>query len=85
MVNITTLTNREYCVIVNPVDEDGRPQLGKLKLVKGEKSFFLMPGEELMQGIQKIHILGENQGLVLKANEKFNDNVSIYTKTTGAK
>ena len=40
-VAITTLTNRQYCVIVNPVGEGGKPQLGTKKLVKGEVSFFL--------------------------------------------
>jgi len=33
VVNITTLTSRQYCVILNPVDENGHPQLGKKKLV----------------------------------------------------
>lgn len=34
VVNITTLNSRQYCVILNPVDENGRPQLAKKKLVK---------------------------------------------------
>ena len=34
MVRITTLSNRQYCVIMNPVDENGKPQLGKRKLVR---------------------------------------------------
>lgn len=34
VVKITTLTNRQYCVILNPVDENCKPQLGKKKLVK---------------------------------------------------
>jgi major vault protein len=53
-VNITTLTNRQYAVILDPVDKDGKPQLGRKKLVKGESSFFLMPGERLEKGIQNI-------------------------------
>jgi len=52
VVPITTLTNRQYCVIIDPVDKDGKPQLGQKKLVKGEKSFFLQPGEKLEKGIQ---------------------------------
>ena len=34
-VDITTLSSRQYCVIVNPVGPDGKPQLGARKLVKG--------------------------------------------------
>jgi len=73
VVNITSLSNRQYCVILDPVDAKGRPQLGQKKLVKGEKSFFLMPGEKLEKGIQNVYILGEEEGLVLKANESFMD------------
>ncbi|KAF6041169.1 MVP [Bugula neritina] len=73
VVNITSLSNRQYCVILNPVDENGKPQLSKKKLVRGECSFFLMPGETLEKGIQAIYVLGEHQGLILKAIEKFDD------------
>jgi len=72
-VDITTLNNRQYCVINNPIGENGKPQLGAKKLVKGEKSFFLQPGETLEDGIQEIFILGENEGVVLRANEAFSD------------
>lgn len=34
VVHITTLSNRQYCVILNPVDDKGRPQLSKKKLVR---------------------------------------------------
>lgn len=73
VVNITTLTNRQYCVILDPVDEKGNPQFGRRKLVKGEKSFFLMPGEQLEKGIQNIYVLGENEGLILRAIDGFID------------
>ncbi|BFZ18950.1 hypothetical protein BsWGS_21989 [Bradybaena similaris] len=73
VVNITTLNNRQYCVILDPVDDSGKPQLGQKKLVKGEKSFFLMPGEKLEKGIQNVYILGEDEGLILKATETFQD------------
>lgn len=73
VVNITTLTNRQYCVILDPVDDAGKPQLGQKKLVKGEKSFFLMPGERLEKGIQNVYILGEDEGLILKASETYQD------------
>ena len=76
VVNITTLTNRQYAVILDPVDSKGKPQMGRRKLVKGELSFFLMPGERLERGIQNMYVLGENEGLILKATESFSDGVS---------
>lgn len=42
--------------------------------LKGEKSFFLQPGENLRYGIQDINILGEDEGLILRAREGFTDN-----------
>ena len=73
VVKITTLTNRQYCVIMDPAGADGKPQLGQKKLVKGEKSFFLLPGESLEKGIQNVYVLGEDEGLILKASEAFKD------------
>lgn len=73
VIKITTLTNRQYCVILDPAGPDGKPQLGQKKLVKGEKSFFLMPGERLEKGIQNVYVLGEDEGLILKAIEAFTD------------
>ena len=73
LVEITTLSNRQYVVVVNPVDADGKPQLGKRFLVKGYASFFLMPGESLEKGIQDVYCLGEDDGLILRANEAFED------------
>ena len=40
---------------------------------QGEKSFFLRPGEHLEAGIQDMFILGEDEGLILRANESFVD------------
>uniref|UniRef100_A0A0R3T9X5 Major vault protein n=1 Tax=Rodentolepis nana TaxID=102285 RepID=A0A0R3T9X5_RODNA len=42
-------------------------------LVTGEKSFFLQPGESLLDGIQDVYVLSEEDGLVLKALENFID------------
>lgn len=44
---------------------------------QGEKSFFLMPGEKLEKGIQNVYILGEDEGLILRARETFTDGVCI--------
>jgi len=73
LVDIITLTNRQYCFIANPVGSDGKPQLGKKKLVKGEKSFFLQPGEILESGVLDVYVLSEEESLVLRAIEEFED------------
>ncbi|XP_001368214.2 major vault protein [Monodelphis domestica] len=67
IVKITTLGPRNYCVIVDPVGPDGKNQLGHKRVVKGEKSFFLQPGESLEQGIQQVFVLSEDEGLLLRA------------------
>ena len=46
VVHTTTLTPRHYCIILDPVGEDGKPQYGQKKLVRGEKSFFLLRGRK---------------------------------------
>ncbi|XP_067086659.1 major vault protein [Osmerus mordax] len=73
VVGVTTLSSRQYCVILDPVGPDGKPQLGQKRVVKGERSFFLQPGEHLETGIQDIYVLSEEEGLVLRAVEAFND------------
>uniref|UniRef100_A0A671WHT3 Major vault protein n=1 Tax=Sparus aurata TaxID=8175 RepID=A0A671WHT3_SPAAU len=70
VVDVTTLNSRQYCVILDPVGPDGKPQLGKKRVVKGERSFFLQPGEYLEQGIQDVYVLSEEEGLVLRAVER---------------
>jgi hypothetical protein len=72
-VTLTTLTNRQFCVVKNPVNAEGVPQLGQQKLIKGEKSFFLQPGEVLRNGIQDVFVLGEEESLVLRATEDYED------------
>lgn len=76
-MSITTLSNRQYCVILDPCGPDGKPQLGQKKLIKGEKSFFLMPGERLEKGIQNVYVLGEDEGLIMKATEAFTDTDTV--------
>lgn len=34
VVDVTTLSSREYCVILDPVGPDGKPQLGQKRVVK---------------------------------------------------
>ena len=64
-------------MILDPCGGDGKPQLGQKKLIKGEKSFFLMPGEKLEKGIQNVYVLGEDEGLILKASENFTDQDTV--------
>ncbi|XP_028842269.1 major vault protein [Denticeps clupeoides] len=73
VVDVTTLSSRQYCVVLDPVGQDGKPQLGQKRVVKGERSFFLQPGEHLENGIQDVYILSEEEGLVLRAVEAFAD------------
>ena len=72
-VDITTLSNRQFAILLNPVGADGKPQLGAKKLIKGEVSFFLQPGESLEGGIKDVHVMGDQEGIVLKALEAFSD------------
>ena len=72
-VTITTLDDRQWCIVLEPIDADGKPQLGKSEIRKGRQSFFLHPGESLDGGIQQVHVLGEQEALLLKAKEAFLD------------
>ena len=47
--------------------------MGHRKIIKGEKSFFLQPGEQLENGIQDVYILGEDEGIVLKSLAEYED------------
>jgi major vault protein len=41
--------------------------------VKGEKTFFLQPGERLATGIQDVYVLEEDEGLILRCTEAFKE------------
>ncbi|XP_060111431.1 major vault protein [Heteronotia binoei] len=73
IVDITTLNSCQYCVVCDPVDSNGKPQLGQKKVIKGEMSLFLQPGEWLEKGIQDTYILSEDEGLLLRALRPFED------------
>jgi major vault protein len=72
-VRITTLSNRQYTVVLDPLDKQGRPQLGLKQLRVGPASCFLRPGERLENGIQNIHVLGAEEALLLRARENYKD------------
>jgi len=71
-VKITTLSNRQYVVVVDPW-VDGRQRLGQRQLRKGEASFFLKPGERLENGVQNVYVLAEEEALLLRARESYVD------------
>jgi major vault protein len=51
--------------------------------VVGEKSFFLQPGEKLENGIQDVYILGEDEGVILKCIEAFEDQQGETNRNPG--
>jgi major vault protein len=72
-VDINILSNRQYCVIINPV-VNGVPQYGNKILKRGEASFFLQPGEVLEDNtIKDAIVLDENEALLLKAKKPYKD------------
>ncbi|XP_022080631.1 major vault protein-like isoform X2 [Acanthaster planci] len=73
-VKKTVLEKGQYCIVCNPVDEDGHSQLGCEELRKGHTSFFLHPGESIKSGIQEQFVLSEDQAIVLQAISEFEDN-----------
>ncbi|KAF2069013.1 hypothetical protein CYY_009670 [Polysphondylium violaceum] len=71
-IKAITLTNRQYCIIENPVDQaTGKNRLGHKILLQGDKTFFLLPGETLVKGVQTVHVLSEDEALLLSANQQF--------------
>lgn len=72
-VELTVLSSRQYCVVYNPIGENGKNKWGTKELRKGERSFFLMPGEELEKGIQNIPVLNMHQNLLVRAINFYKD------------
>jgi major vault protein len=84
LIGLITLTNRQYCVVLDPV-VDGVQRLGTEELRKGELSFFLQPGESLEDGIREMHVLSDDEALLLQAKEAFTDHQTQSTsKSTEA-
>jgi len=75
-VKLTTLTSRQYCVVLDPW-VNGKPQMGKRELRKGELSFFLQPGERLESGVQSVHVLDSEEALLLRAKERYVDGKTV--------
>lgn len=81
-VNLNILQRDEYCIVQDPV-VNGENQFGTKQLRKGIMSFFLLPGESLSGGIQKIYILRDNEALLIRAQETFLDDVANKERHAG--
>lgn len=83
-VSAITLTNREYCVVLDPYDTKTRTNIyGKKELRRGECSFFLQPGERLENDKKyTIYVLTENDAILLQAFENFEDDDGVL-RTAG--
>uniref|UniRef100_A0A183TC31 Major vault protein n=1 Tax=Schistocephalus solidus TaxID=70667 RepID=A0A183TC31_SCHSO len=79
VVSPIVLSSNNYCVVRDPVDDKGAPRIGKKLLIRGEKSFFLLPGESLDAGINNVYVLGQNEGIILRAMESFQDGNTART------
>jgi len=80
-VEITTLNNRQYCIIGNPV-ENGKPQYGKRRLIKQEGSFFLKPNE-ILEGKIECNVLTAEKALSVRANTTFLDKETNKKRLAG--
>lgn len=61
IVKLTILDSLQYCIILNPFDENTlKNRLGAKLQLDGPRSFFLKPGEELEGGIKNCYILSED-------------------------
>lgn len=84
-IKVTTLSNRQFCVVLDPVDANGRNRVGSQEIRRGEASFFLHPGEKLRNGIENIIVLGKDEAILLKAIEAFTDDAKKTTRRPGEK
>eukprot|EP01015_Nassula_variabilis_P025331 TRINITY_DN493_c0_g1_i9.p1 TRINITY_DN493_c0_g1~~TRINITY_DN493_c0_g1_i9.p1 ORF type:complete len:718 (+),score=194.36 TRINITY_DN493_c0_g1_i9:218-2371(+) len=83
-ISVTALSGRQYCVVLNPYDLKTKAnRYGARELRKGELTFFLQPDEYLEKGVQEIEVLGEDEALLLRANEDFEDKATSKKKLAG--
>jgi len=68
----TVLSKHQFCMVLNPIDKDGKQHLGKKELRKGPISFFLNPGE-VSEGIRDCYLLQADEALILAAMDEFED------------
>lgn len=80
--DLVSLTNRQWCIILNPVNEAGEPQMGHRKLVRGEANFFLQP-QEVIEKQQYTQVLGVEEALEVRCLEAFDDTSGGRTTKRG--
>jgi major vault protein len=76
-IKVTTLSNRQFCVVVDPIDGNGKNRFGEQETHRGELSFFLHPGEQLRNGVENIIVLANEEALLLRAVEAFTDGDAV--------
>lgn len=76
-VSLYILSADRYCIVLNPVGPDGKNRYGQREVRRGERSFFLMPEEKLVDGIQEVLAVGREEALLLKAREPFQDGETL--------
>jgi len=69
--NVITLDKRQWCVFLNKYN-NGVAQYGNKEIIRGEKNFFLLPGESIEQ-IQYSVVLTSEEGLKVQAIENFEE------------
>lgn len=78
-LNKCVLNRWQYCIVMDPIGEDGKNLYGQKVLRKGETSFFLRPGEYLKDGeIFDNQILADDEALLLLAKEKYEDEYGVH-------
>ena len=76
---LKVLSKDHYCVVKDPVDENGVNQIGIRELRRGPITFFLKPMESLEGGtIKNVEILGKDESLLIKAVENCSENGQDY-------
>lgn len=76
-VPLTVLNHRQYCVIADPIGENGKPQLGSLEYRRGPSNFFLRPGESFNTNISYAFVLSPEKALWMRAKESFVDHKGV--------
>jgi len=71
-VQMTTLNRRQYCTLVNPHDDNGKPQYGLRLRVIGETCFFLNPFEQVEETMS-INVLTAEESIIVQATESFDE------------
>ena len=83
-VKITVLAKNQYCVVLDPMDsKTANNRYGYKELRRGEDRFFLQPGESLEGGIRDTYVLSEDEALLLKAKEAFDDEEAKEARSPG--